>query len=302
MAPLPRVAAVIYSAWELCPALAPAPVSHPHPPVPPSTPTSHLAALDPTLHTRIPPCTLPAHGTRLDPTLPAHILTLNAPPVPPTLLSHPASSPPCPHTPPHTFPLCPTHSDPTSHTRIPPPTLISVTSNPTPRTPHPAPLAPVTPRTFPVPVGAWGQASGVALSCCPLPGPISWPLARGPWCCPAGDPHPSLPRPPHSSGAPSPGWVSPAGAPRGSPALGGLWRPWGPFWGAGAGGAGGGPGLPRRAWPLISCLTGSLGSAAEKHSQTSRSSRGALNPCLAAPHARVHPDCAETLPSSRGGS
>lgn len=252
------------------PPCTPTPTSQPC--VPPGTLTSHLAHSPGAPHAHIPPCSIAS--------VPSYP-TPRVPPVPHTLISHLAHSYP-PLT--HSYPPL-THSHPTPHPRIPPHALISVTSNPTPRTPHPAPLAPVTPRTFPVPVGAWGQASGVALSCCPLPGPIPWPLARGPWHCRAGDPHPSLPKPPHSTGAPSPGRVSPVGAPHGSPVPGGLRGPWGPFWGAGAGGTGGGPGLPRRAWPLISCLTGSLGSAAEKHSQTSRSSRGALNPCLAAPHA-----------------
>lgn len=217
MAPLPRVAAVIYSARELCPALAPAPVSHPAHPHPTSQPC-------------VPPCTLPSLPAPSQPTTHVHILLCTLPRCS-ALISHPAQSPLHPHIPPHTFLLCPTHSYSTPHTHIPPYTLISVTSNPTPHTPHPALHAPVTPHTFPVPVGAWGQASGVALSCCPLPGLIPWPLASGPWHCWAGDPHPSLSNPPHSTGAPSPGWVSPGwGSPQ-LPDPGGTLAAVGPFLG-----------------------------------------------------------------------
>ncbi|XP_054373410.1 uncharacterized protein LOC129046950 [Molothrus ater] len=277
MAPLPRVAAVIYSARELCPALAPAPASHPHPGIPPRTPTSHLAALSATLHRPSPPHTLVSRLARSFPSLhtppllytlishpapsppcpqipphtfprcpthsyPPHTLishptcsypTLHTHILPHTLISHPAPSPPCPQIPPHTFPQCPTHSYPTPYIPIPPHTVTSLPTHPyptphthipphtptshpthsypTPGTPHPAPHAPVTPRTFPGPVGTWGQASGLALSCCPLPGPILCPLARVPWHCRPGDPHPKPPSPPTllgpllGSGCPRPG-------------------------------------------------------------------------------------------------
>lgn len=74
MAPLPRVAAVIYSARELCPALAPAPVSHPAHPHPTSQPC-------------VPPCTLPSLPAPSQPTTHAHILPCTLPRCS-TLISH----------------------------------------------------------------------------------------------------------------------------------------------------------------------------------------------------------------------
>lgn len=213
MAPLPRVAAVIYSVLpgKLCPArLYPTPRTH----KPPHMFASHPSRSRHTPHAHIPPCTLTSHSARLLPT-PQH-----SPPC--RTLTVPVVTKPygwlCPRCPPSLSPFG-THGSGTAGLGTP---LILIHHT----------LKPYCLQRDP----SLAQRRGG----CPWPGPLPGvALFGGPF--------------------------------------------WGLFWGTGDGG-GTGPGLPRRARPLISCLTGSLGSAAEKHEQTSRSSRGALNPCLAAPH------------------
>lgn len=283
MAPLPRVAAVIYSAQELCPALAPTPVSHAHPRVPPRTPTSHLAASYPTLHTHIPPCTLTAHHTRLCPTLHAHILPCTLPSCPHTHIPPCAiasvPSYPTSHIPlvPHTLMSHPTHSYPTLHTHF-----HDLKSHPAYSSPCPARSC----HTPHIPRPRWRLGTsvrrGFVMVSPPWPHPVAF--GEGPAALPGWGPPPLTPQNPPLHWGPFSGLGVPC---RGSPRLpgpGGTPAALGPFLGCRGRRGGGGPGLPRRARPLISCLTGSLGSAAEKHSQTSRSSRGALNPFLAAPH------------------
>lgn len=268
---------------------------------------SHRAHPRPTSQPWTPPCTLTS--------LPAPSQPATHACIPPcTPISYLAHSPGAPHThlPPCTSTSVPSY--PTSHIPNVPHILVShlTHSYPTPRThfrdlkSHPISSSPCPARschTPHIPRPRWRLGTsvrgGFVLLCPPWPHPVAF--GEGPVALPGWGSPPLIPRTPRSSGAPSPGWVSPAGAPRGSPAPG-VSGGCGALFGVQGPAGRGGPGLPRRAWPLISCLTGSLGSAAEKHSQTSRSSRGALNPCLAAPHAGVHPDCAEPVPSSRGAS
>lgn len=197
----------------------------------------------PTPHTHSPPRSLGSHPAHSQP-------SLHAPSPPHTLISHLAHSPGAPHThfPPCTIISVPSY--PTSYIPLVPHTLVShpTHSYPTlhthfrdlkshPRYPSPCPARSCHTPRIPRPRWRLGTSvrGGFVLLSSPWPHPVA--LAGGPWHRPDGDP--PLPKTPHSTGVPFPGWVSPAGAPHGSPAPGGLWRPWGPFWGAGAGGAGG---------------------------------------------------------------
>lgn len=165
----------------------------------------------------------------------------------------------CPgRSPPH-----PAHSYPTPHARIPRCTLAS----------EPRLLASMLALSRPCCVG--GRASWVALSpSSPLPGSICTHDLRqsGRWHSQAGDPPPLIRHPPQAPPTPVGPLLGLAlGCGRGVGAPGQGFSPQHP--GPGGKRAAAGPflgcrgrrgGLPRRARPLISCLTGSLGSCCRK--------------------------------------
>lgn len=188
---------------------------------------------------------------------------------------------------------------------VPPGKLCPARSPPLPARSRPAPSSCPPARSLPTPRARLSPPCR-GDECC------GWlcPHARGRGHGQAGDPPPlaiSAPSPASCRGTPpqlSPGVGVPDPLPAAPRLWGGEQAPFGPFLGRSDRRGGGVAGLPRRARPLISCLTGSLGSAAEKHSQTSRRSWGAFNPCLAAPGAGVGTQPHRTPPRpglSQGG-